>query len=126
MSKMGTKIDKFDFPVCNSFEAKIINDQLCYEVNPNDFYNDSESETEMNLGIALFIDYNEDRQFDVFESDSKQMPSETNNALIRPKDEEGNHMLYLGTIGKRKLTWSFFYNTTIICFFRTIETETER
>ena len=43
----------------------------------------------------------------LFESDSKQMPSETNNALIRPKDEEGNHMLYLGTIGKRKLTWSF-------------------
>ena len=32
MSAMGVKIDKFDVPVCNSFQAKILNDQLCYEV----------------------------------------------------------------------------------------------
>ena len=33
MSTMGVKIDQFDVPVCNSFQAKILNDQLCYEVD---------------------------------------------------------------------------------------------
>ena len=32
---MGVKIDQFDVPVCNSFEATVLNDQLCYEVDPN-------------------------------------------------------------------------------------------
>ena len=39
MLKMGKKIDHFDVPVCNSFQAKIINDQLCYEVDLKKFSN---------------------------------------------------------------------------------------
>ena len=39
MSAMGVKIDKFDVPVCNSFQAKVLNDQLCYEVDLNRFSN---------------------------------------------------------------------------------------
>ena len=35
MATMGVKIDQFDVPVCNSFQAKILNDQLCYEVDLN-------------------------------------------------------------------------------------------
>ena len=33
---MGKKIDKFSLPVCNSFKAKILNDQLCYELDVNE------------------------------------------------------------------------------------------
>ena len=32
MSTVGIKIDQFDVPVCNSFQSKILNDQLCYEI----------------------------------------------------------------------------------------------
>ena len=39
MSAMGVKIDQFDVPVCNSFQAKVLNDQLCYEVDLNRFTN---------------------------------------------------------------------------------------
>ena len=35
MSSVGVKIDQFDVPVCNSFQAKILNAQLCYEVDLN-------------------------------------------------------------------------------------------
>ena len=35
MSVMGVKIDQFDVPVCNSFRPKIVQDQLCYTVDPN-------------------------------------------------------------------------------------------
>ena len=38
MSAMGVMIDQFNHPVCNSFQAKIINDQLCYEVDLNAYY----------------------------------------------------------------------------------------
>ena len=39
MSALGAKIDKFEIPVCNSFQAKILNDQLCYEIDLNKFSN---------------------------------------------------------------------------------------
>ena len=35
MSVMGVKIEQFDVPVCNSFKAKIIRDQLCFQFDPN-------------------------------------------------------------------------------------------
>ena len=39
MSVMGVKIDEFDVPVCNSFRPKVLMDQLCYEVDPNEYRN---------------------------------------------------------------------------------------
>ena len=59
-SAMGDKIDQFDVPVCNSFKAKIIQDQLCYQVDPNEFRDKIDLEGE--LSLSLFIDYNEDRE----------------------------------------------------------------
>ena len=35
MSIRGVNIDQFDIPVCTSFKATILNDQLCYEVDLN-------------------------------------------------------------------------------------------
>ena len=57
MSAMGVKIDLMETPVCNSFKAKIVRDQLCYTVDPNKFMKSSE------LSLALFISYNEDRHW---------------------------------------------------------------
>ena len=36
MSAMGVMIDQFDVPVCNSFQAKILNDQLCSQCSAAD------------------------------------------------------------------------------------------
>ena len=35
MSNVGIKLDHFDIPFCNSFREKIIEDQICYTVDPN-------------------------------------------------------------------------------------------
>ena len=59
-SAMGVKIDQFAVPVCNSFKAKIIEDQLCYQVDPNEFR--AKIDLEGELSLSLFIDYNEDRE----------------------------------------------------------------
>ena len=37
MSVMGTQIDQLKVPVCNSFKPKIVEGQLCYSVNPNQY-----------------------------------------------------------------------------------------
>ena len=60
MSVMGVKIDQFDVPVCNSFQDKIVKDQLCYELDPNRFRS-----TDPEMFLTFFIDHNEDRQFTV-------------------------------------------------------------
>ena len=69
MSVMGVDIDQFDVPVCNSFRPKMLGDQLCYTVDPNEFRNKINLKGE--LSIAVFIDYNEDRQMEDTDSTKK-------------------------------------------------------
>ena len=71
MSGVGIKLDQFDDPVCNSFQAKVLNDQLCYEVDLNKFSNKSSIAKEVELGFSFIMDYNEDRQV-TFESNLSQ------------------------------------------------------
>ena len=62
MSVMGVKIDKIDVPFCNSFRPKIIMDQLCYQVDPNEYKH--KIDLEGDLSLSLFIHLNEDRQME--------------------------------------------------------------
>ena len=79
MSVMGVKIDNFDVPVCTSFRPKIIRDQLCYTVDPNEYKNKIDLKGE--LSLSLYIHYNEDRQME-----------DTNNTE--------QHSIIVNTIGK--------------------------
>ena len=58
----GIKIDQFNIPICNIFEAKIFNDQLCYEVDLNKF-KASFSQSSLNKGFTFYVDLNEDKQY---------------------------------------------------------------
>ena len=58
---MGVKIDQFHMPVCNSFEARVLNDQLCYEIDPNSFVNTGRES--VSKGLTLFIDNNVERMY---------------------------------------------------------------
>ena len=78
---MGVKIDQFDSPVCSSFKDKILLDQLCYTVDPNDYIKFIEKDTE--LSLTLYISYNEDRQLVEKEiSDSKKIESDLNETYV--------------------------------------------
>ena len=61
ISIMGKRIKKFDVPVCNSFRAKILNDQLCYEVDPNSF-KDEVPLQEYKQGLTFYVDTNNEKQ----------------------------------------------------------------
>ena len=60
MSIVGTKIDESHF--CNCFEDKVLNDQLCYEVDLKRFSNRDNVKTELKLGFGFVLSYNEDMQ----------------------------------------------------------------
>ena len=62
ISTLGVKIDKFSVPVCNNFKAKILNDQLCYEVDVKEVIDKQVLKKELDIGLTLLIDHNEDRK----------------------------------------------------------------
>ena len=68
---VGQQIDGFGQPMCNSFQGKILNDQLCYEVDLNRFSNKHNIRNELKLGFVFFMDFNEDRQVTFDRSDEK-------------------------------------------------------
>ena len=65
METVGVKIKQFDIPVCKSFEAKILKDQFCYEVNLQNFSTREIFLNELRYGFLFLMDYNEDRQVTV-------------------------------------------------------------
>ena len=58
---VGVKIDQFHTPVCNSFKARVLNDQLCYEFDPNSY--DYAGRESFSKGLTLFIDNNVERMY---------------------------------------------------------------
>ena len=87
MSVMGTKIDPFNVPVCNSFRPKILQEQLCYTVDPN-MYKRYVDEKNVELSLGLFINYNEDRELSL------------ENDKISLSDDE-NYIIIVETIGEK-------------------------
>ena len=99
MTSVGVQIDQFDVPVCNSFQAKILNDQLCYEVDLNKYSNKDNIDKELSSGFLFFLDYNEDRQV-TFEFEQSNI--ETENLMDKIVQSENNMhaSIYFDTIGK--------------------------
>ena len=100
MSAMGVKIDQFDVPVCNAFQAKIMNDQLCYEVDLNRFSNKDNIDRELKLGFNFIMDYNEDRQvtFNKYMTTNK-VDQKQDIPLFEESKNTDHASIYLNTIG---------------------------
>ena len=97
MTGMGVMIDQFDIPVCNSFQAKIVYDQLCYEVDLNRFSDINNIDKVLKSGFSLLLDYNEDRQT-TFDEDNEGSEDFFNKIIH--SDEDMHATIYLDTIGK--------------------------
>ena len=69
---MGVKNEQFDVPVCNSFRPKIVKDQLCYQVEADEYKHFMDENIE--LSTELYINYNEDRQFSSSDMKDQEVP----------------------------------------------------
>ena len=89
-----------EVPVCNSFKAKILNDQLCYEVDLKE-YRDSNTKFDRNLklGLVFFMDYNEDRQV-VVEEDYEDNWVDSWVEVVDHDDYDKKGFIYINTIGE--------------------------
>ena len=101
---MGVKIDQFDFPVCNSFQAQVLNDQLCYQVDLEQFKHRDNIENNLKSGLVLIIDYNKDRQVTLEESmDGLDDGSKYGHSWIGEmvkSDDAGDCSIHLDSIGE--------------------------
>ena len=103
MDSMGIKIDQFDIPVCNSFKAKILNDQLCYEVDLNKYSNKSNIDKELKVGFTFIMDYNEDRQVTLGETNKKNQFSLGTIVSESNHNQQHDAFIYIETIGEHNL-----------------------
>ena len=106
MSVMGIKIEQFDNPVCNCFKARVLNDQLCYEVDLEDFKSSSQLHRQLKLGLVFFMDYNEDKQL-ILENSSRSEDILSRGQAIDGSNEEENAFIYLNTIGEYYIKYYF-------------------
>ena len=108
MSSVGVKIKQFAVPVCNSFQAKILNDQLCYEVDLKKFSDGNNNRKKLKLGFSFILDYNEDKQVTLDQENNSLELGLTNSF---DESEENNHAtVYLDTIGED----NFFSNNILL------------
>ena len=98
MSVMGVRNGHFNVTTCNSFQAKMIHDQLCYEVDLNRFSNMNNIEKELNAGFAFIMDYNEDRHI-AYEEFSENNTDMSFVSRIDKSDDNLHAFIYLNTIG---------------------------
>ena len=110
MSAIGTTIDNFNVPVCNSFQSRIKNNQLCYQVDLNKMSNkiQDDMKKKMDLGFAFIMDYNEDRQVSsnrtaVTKNRSSNLVSERGLVSRKHVDSTYNAYIYLDTMGNEFL-----------------------
>ena len=68
MPAMGVHIRESHLPICNKFTTEILNDQLCYTVDLDKYKNEEYFQEQLNLGLVFLMDYNEDRQVTLNES----------------------------------------------------------
>ena len=99
MSTMGVEIEHFDVPVCNSFQAKVLNDQLCYEVDPNLYIDRNDPKKDLKLGLVLALDFNEDRQ--TAEGGEVELEENIEDGMIDQKTNGKQHAtIYINSLGK--------------------------
>ena len=121
MSIMGTKIEGFQAPVCNSFRPKIFDGQLCYEVDP-EIYRSNISDNSI-LGLSLLISFNEDRQYTIHRRRNGGKKKEKPMTLEIESEEQNG--LYIGTISNHILRRQFYiyaFRTPSFRIRKTIQT----
>ena len=97
MSTMGVMIDQFDVPVCNSFQAKVHNDQLCYEVDLNKIISRPLTTKDLKLGLALLIDENKERQYNLTSIVNGEVRD--GDLSIAKKQNEDTFSIHISSIG---------------------------
>ena len=75
---IGARIQEFETPVCNIFRPRIYLDQLCYETNLQDLKDSQKIGKQLEIGLTIILDYNEERQYYNSVQKNKSQAKKTN------------------------------------------------
>ena len=99
---LGQRIDNFNIPVCNSFKPRLLNDNLCYEIDLNNITNKETIKEDIKTGFVFIMDYNEDRQV-INRDNFKTKEQDGFVQVIKDLEDANNHAtIHLNTIGNVK------------------------
>ena len=62
---MGANHSNFKVPVCNSFQPTVKDEQICYELDLEKYKNELYLVKQLQEGLVLYLDFNEDKQLTV-------------------------------------------------------------
>ena len=101
MSLLGRKVKGFQDPVCSAFTRKVVNSQLCYEVDLNRFRGQVDWEESLQSGLSLVIGTND-------EYDVRKLLTENGNIktvkdkldTYQDRQLQGKFSIFLKTISK--------------------------
>ena len=100
-SAVGVKVEQFNVNVCNSFQAKIFDDRVCYEVDLDKISNKNNIEKELEQGFNFLMDYNEDRQVTSMDEKVNVNTDFGISTKIVKSDQDKHAFIYLNSIGKQ-------------------------
>ena len=82
MSLLGRKVDGFQDPVCSAFTRKIVNNQLCYEVDLNRFRDQVDWKESLQSGLFLAIDTNDEYDVRKLLTVDENIKTEEDNMMV--------------------------------------------
>ena len=103
MEIVGTYHSHFPVPVCTAFKKKILNNQVCYTVDVNKFIKETEMNDQSKIGLNLFLDYNEEKQYIDHKREVLVNSSLSMSRNLIKNENKGNineAMIYFSTLGK--------------------------
>ena len=96
---LGRAVSEFDIPVCDKFIPVILEDQLCYQVDVNQFKNLIDMKKLISHGLVFLMDYNSDRMEP--EARNEMDSDDFENILDEEEDMDYSNeaMIYIETLG---------------------------
>ena len=101
---IGARVQEFNTPVCNIFKPRIYLDQLCYKTNLQDLKDSHKIGKQLEKGLPLVLDYNEERQsYNIMKHNESQMVT-----ALYPDNNDAS--IFLDTISLLNLKKRFWFS----------------
>ena len=82
MSLLGRKAKGFQAPVCSAFTRKIVNNQLCYEIDLNRFRDQVDWKESLQSGLFLAIDTSDEYDVRKLLTVDENIKTEEDNMMV--------------------------------------------
>ena len=103
MEIVGTTNKEFPIPVCRAFVKTILNNQVCYKIDVNEYIQEVKFDGQEKISLNLFLDYNEEKQYS---GQKREIPVNSSLSMsrnlisIQNKGSLNEAMIYFGTLGR--------------------------